>query len=299
MTPTDTNNVEFNKDVSQTGYTTATTVTNNVISLPNSQKGIIEATLKGRTAVNSVINGNFANGTNGWIVKYGTGNTANNELIYTITELISTARIEQSYDIAVAGHKYYVRGEIYPKYGNTLRIQIGNVFATAVTTVANAWNFTSTFIIAADTIRFRFYHDTSSNYAIGDTFKYRNIIAVDLTALYGAGNEPTQAQCDSTFQGYWDGAYSVPTSRVRSIGKNLFNLNNLVPSNSNTVVSSDTITITSTNNYFNNASGFFILIPFLISSKNELYFYSCSNLLTQLTTVTEAYSVSKNIFYSV
>lgn len=50
----------------------------------------------------------------------------------------------------------------------------------------------------------------------------RGLMAVNLTALFGAGNEPDAATCDVLFS-YIDGTRSTPPVRVKTTGKNLFN----------------------------------------------------------------------------
>lgn len=56
-----------------------------------------------------------------------------------------------------------------------------------------------------------------------DTEKEVNILAVNLTQTFGAGNEPTKEECDIIFANYFEGTQSVNGNvRVKSVGKNLF-----------------------------------------------------------------------------
>lgn len=53
-------------------------------------------------------------------------------------------------------------------------------------------------------------------------FYVDNIKIINLTATFGAGNEPTKEQCDVLFANYFEGSDNVlGTGRVRSVGKNL------------------------------------------------------------------------------
>lgn len=155
--------------------------------------GVYQTTIvkDGVNAENLIKNGNFVNTTN-WDAVSGTNGTlaaSNNELIYTIVGLVSSSRIQQSIYTPVVGHKYFVRGDIYPKYANTSYIAFGGPTVT-ITPTANAWNTIKGIVTASNTSQFKLYHPTNSGYGSGDTFKFRNMLVVDLTAIYGAGNEP-------------------------------------------------------------------------------------------------------------
>jgi hypothetical protein len=186
-------------------------------------KGQVPINAKGLSAVNLIKNGNFANGTTNWsALSYGSMSTSSNELIYTLSALNAAARIEQSSDVAIANNKYYLSGEIYPKYANNTYLQIGSKSSETISVIPNKWNRLTDVIVAINSTRFRFYHTTDTNYAVNDTFKYRNIIAIDLTTIFGAGNEPTKEQCDLMFPVWFDSIGGVNDVKIKSVGKNLF-----------------------------------------------------------------------------
>lgn len=157
-------------------------------------------------ATNVIANGNFTN-TSFWDAVSGSNGTlsaANNELIYTVVGLVSSSRIQQpSVHTPVVGHKYYVRGDILPKSANTSYISFGGVDSSIVP-VANAWNKISRVVTPINTTTFRFYHPTNSGYVANDQVKFRRMFVVDLTVLYGAGNEPALAEFENTLLKFTD-----------------------------------------------------------------------------------------------
>ena len=166
------------------------------------------------TLTNMVVNGDFSGGDTGWGSASGSRSVANNEMTYTITSLSGSARIEQVADNTAPGHIYYVRGSILPKFhtANT-SLRIGNN-SSSFTLAPNQWNELSAVITASDNVRLRFYHPTTTaSYNVGDTVKFRNILAIDLTTAFGAGNEPTKEQMDAILSqfpnSYFNGTVSA------------------------------------------------------------------------------------------
>lgn len=159
--------------------------------------GLYQTTIikDGVYAKNKIVNGNFVDISN-WNAVSGSNGTltaVNNELIYTVVGMVSTSRIQQAAFTPVVGHKYYVRGDIFPKYANTSYIQIGDSASLSNNSpTPNVWNKISGIITPiSTTAALKFYHVTNVGYVAGDTFKFRRILVVDLTEVYGAGNEPS------------------------------------------------------------------------------------------------------------
>ena len=155
-------------------------------------------------AKNLVTNGDFSNGIVGWSPSgYGPIAATNNEVTYTVTTPSSASRIEQTTDLAIVGRQYYLRGAIFPKYTTITYLQIGNASSGSVALTPNTWNDISAVVTATANSRFRFYHRTDSGgYAVGDTFKYRRLLAIDLTTTFGAGLEPTKTEMDVLLSRY-------------------------------------------------------------------------------------------------
>ena len=74
-------------------------------------------------------------------------------------------------------------------------------------------------------LRVRLRHEYADNAtANGKILQCEYAFAINLTSIYGAGNEPTEADCAKIFS-YFDGTKSIQLpARVRSVGKNLFDI---------------------------------------------------------------------------
>ncbi|CAG9608058.1 SGNH/GDSL hydrolase family protein [Pseudoneobacillus rhizosphaerae] len=167
-------------------------------------------------AANKVINGDFSNGNTEWYIPSGSNSVANNVLTYTVTSKNSTARIEQLSFVPTVGRKYYVRGDLFPKYATATSFQLGGAVA-GLTVTANQWNKLSAILTPIDTTDFQFIHSTAVSYVAGDSFQYQNIMVVDLTATFGEGNEPNISQFEellSRFTNNWfNGTVSLLTPK--------------------------------------------------------------------------------------
>lgn len=153
-----------------------------------------------KNATNLINNPNFTS-TSFWdavSTANGTLTASNNELLYNVVGLVSSSRIQQNgVYTPVVGHKYYVRGDIFPKVANTSYISFGGVDSSILPT-ANAWNKINRVVTAINTTAFRYYHPTNTGYVAGDVVKFRKMMVVDLTVLYGANNEPSLAEFEQT-----------------------------------------------------------------------------------------------------
>lgn len=150
-----------------------------------------------KTMTNLITNGDFTSNTTGWTATYGTIASVSGRCEYTVTSLNASAYIYQTHT-TIAGNKYYCAGKIYPKYANTTRFKVGSNNGTEFDITANTWNQASVIITATDTnTTMLFGHYTNTNYIVGDKILYDDVIIIDLTTLYGAGNEPTLEEMDA------------------------------------------------------------------------------------------------------
>ena len=169
-------------------------------------------------AKNILANGDFSNGTTGWSGNGGTPSASNNELTITITVLGSgVGTYYKNAMPTTIGAKYYILGKIYPKYSNGIQVGIdgGDTFSKS-TLVPLTWNNVSGICSASETSStFVFYRTVNTQYALGDTFKFKEMTIIDLTATFGAGKEPTQAEMDrlmARFPNSWfDGVKPIQT----------------------------------------------------------------------------------------
>lgn len=142
-------------------------------------------------ATNIVVNGDFSNKTNFWYPVGGSITIANNLCSYKVENLNQANRIEQNIDIAIPGHKYFVKGDIHPLYSKEAYFRIGDsTDFKKVMTKPNEKNVITDIVTATNTSRLRFYHYFGTDYKIGDVVKFGYVLAWDLTSTFGAGNEP-------------------------------------------------------------------------------------------------------------
>lgn len=148
------------------------------------------------TAWNQIVpNGNFAS-TSGW-QKYSGHSfaVANNELTLTVNSTSTRSRIYRE-DLVITGdHKYYVHGELKASQNaQPLYIRLGGVDITKSGYEADTWYLLDGVITAVgdgSTVTLAYGADQSHRLSTGESFSARNVWAVDLTAIYGEGNEPT------------------------------------------------------------------------------------------------------------
>ena len=161
----------------------------------------------GTNDFNLVENGNFSNGLTNWTAVSGSGiaissgtlaTTLNTTLTGTSNFSLATSSI--SYD-CVIGHIYYYRGEIKtPSTAGGTRVYFAQTTASASTTGTGQWETVSNRITVsaeianAENRKIRLMAQKGNP---GDIIYWDNIKLYDLTAIYGAGNEPTKTWCDT------------------------------------------------------------------------------------------------------
>lgn len=162
---------------------------------------------------NLVTNGNFANGTTGWVAELSTGSVING-----VYSCIGDGSAQYPFPFAsqntstsiVIGNKIYVKGLVRVTNAVCLNIYIvidGTTAGTNQTYVfptptLNQWYPISViFTVPADFIgnyRAYFQHEYADNAtADGKVMEVQNFITIDLTTEFGAGNEPTLSWCDA------------------------------------------------------------------------------------------------------
>lgn len=177
---------------------------------------------------NLVTNGNFVDGTTGWAV--GTSATiAVVETILSITATGSYAYGSTNYVTSLAaanGKKIYIRAKCKVTSANCTNIFVnmtgstgGNVLYFSQTTPTQNTVYTVSGITTCDAtmtgnINIEFRHSyADATTANGKVMEVQNVMAFDLTAIFGAGNEPTAAEMDAILAAdgtsYWDGARNV------------------------------------------------------------------------------------------
>ena len=176
---------------------------------------------------NIVTNGNFANGTTGWVGYNATVSVANNTAILTGNGLAARAQINNPLGIFRKGQKLYFKASVRSLDSDATLINVWSDGATTSYSLSNPvkdqwYNLSgistsitngsaSTFVIGVT------YADASS--ALGKKSEIKSVMCIDLTASFGAGNEPTKEQCDILFATWQDKASTQATlPTLRKIG---------------------------------------------------------------------------------
>ena len=192
-----------------------------ITSLPANADGILQALIGGQT-VNVLLGENFASGVGGFTgAGYGTLANVSGKLEYTIINLNLSTRAEKilTYN---AGDKFYIQYKLTPKYANLTRLAIGGTLQTVDAPTANVENMISAIITTINnTEPLRLYHAADTNYIIGDKIIFDDVMVVNLTE--NGLTSLTKEECHTRFNFMTTGTKSTLSTRVKSVGKNLFN----------------------------------------------------------------------------
>ncbi len=183
---------------------------------------------------NLILNGNFSQGTTHWTFPNGSMTALSGEVEVTLTTLGTTSSYLGQGVQKYANHVYYARFEIKSKYANNASILINDAWVGEKVTTPGIYTLISaTHKPGADgavshaTLRYR--HDTNTEYIVGDKIYYRNMMLVDLTNIFGAGNEPTKLEMDELMKvipnGWWDGELTLTQKQFITWQLNLIRKN--------------------------------------------------------------------------
>ena len=166
-----------------------------------------------------VRNGNFES-ISGWEVVRGTPTASNNVLSYRVDALGGGGlqnRIVQNISIP-ANHKVFYNLNINPPKAFSVIMNIGIEFVDKATTVPNTWNLCRGIrTLSSAMTYFRFgCPSTVGNMAVGDVIQFKNVMLVDLTEMFGAGNEPSVEGFRELFPNDY---YEYTTGKYMNIGQ--------------------------------------------------------------------------------
>ena len=157
---------------------------------------------------NLVTNGDFSNNTTGWLFSNaGTPYVADNELSITPTAAPSssttTQHAYQTFNV-VTGNTYYGRAMLYG--ATTVRLQItSSVLANLTQT--NVWQ-TLSGVWTSTVTGARAFGVRDSKASAWTVTKAKRLMFIDLTATFGAGNEPTKDEMDAIIDKFSDKWFS-------------------------------------------------------------------------------------------
>ena len=168
---------------------------------------------------NLVENGDFSDGLNGWFYQNIDAEVVDGKVKATITDTDIAPTTSYFGQIGInlyKDHEYYLRFEMEPTketltnvYVNTnwtefMRLPVNELSVYSGTVLSDSTKVT-------DSSNFRINHRPNMNYVIGDTYTIDNVMMIDLTETFGAGNEPTKEEMDELIKvtGYIDGEYAL------------------------------------------------------------------------------------------
>jgi hypothetical protein len=165
------------------------------------------AVSKGVCLTNLVTNGDFRNGTTGW--------SGIDAIVSGIAEKTATfqyANISQSFSgVSYRNHKIYLTAYVRADIASVIMLTVsdGTYQSASYHTgdnVLRRMNTIQTIGAGCNTVYLR----VQDNRANGWTkFYTKMFLALDLTAIFGAGNEPTQAQIDTIMSNYPNSWFNI------------------------------------------------------------------------------------------
>lgn len=200
--------------------------------------------IKGRTLVwNQLVqNGNFASSTNNWAagVTATSISVSNGVLRVSVISGTNISNMCASQDInTITDHKYLIRYKL-KNHTNTGNYYVGYLSAPtqwigSISLPNQDTETTASFILTANNnrtrIMFGLYRGSSADtsyFEAGDYVDYSNITCIDLTLMFGAGNEPsTVAEFEALYPGpYYDynpgTLISNAATAIETVGWNAF-----------------------------------------------------------------------------
>ncbi|MDF2538002.1 MAG: hypothetical protein K0S76_1023 [Herbinix sp.] len=210
-------------------------------------EGQSDVEVEGFTAVNSVKNGDFSNGTVGWTGVYSTISASDNALKVTGNSTSTTPYVVQVAENRFStktGEKWFIRAS-----QRVLSADVLNIATTLVSNpsafvkmvnypIANQWYDMSGIItIAGD--KLATYVQFSCAYADvatsnGKVMEVKDIMAINLDAL--GMDTLTKEQCDFMYDHHINGLQGVGSGKIVSVGKNLFDWANIVLNESSAAI---------------------------------------------------------------
>ena len=141
-----------------------------------------------------VKNGDFSDGTTNWQGNNGTISAAGGILTWTATNTLTYANLRQASTGFLNGHKYFVSFIIKGAQANKLDFALGNAAGGGVSgsfDYGTDWTTIHAIISPLTATDFSLYIRPNAMAVSGAVAYFKGpIVIIDLTLLYGAGNEP-------------------------------------------------------------------------------------------------------------
>ena len=154
---------------------------------------------------NEIVNGDFSDGTTGWLGNMSREITENGMRVQSSA---TYPNIYQPLSLPPAIY-YFVFNSIDTIVPTTRFLQVGTVADVVALTPAKRGFYTGRFVISEPAERIYINHFNSELVAIDYTIT--NTSLINLTQAFGAGNEPTKEEMDSITDtiGYFNGTHTI------------------------------------------------------------------------------------------
>ena len=155
--------------------------------------------IKGNTVAwnQMVVNGDFSNGTTGWSANsVNTISVSNNILTITATSANVHVYVNQIYELKVVGHVMACFATVKSSVDTTgTTLSFGGNIINYHALTAGVWtDLKEIATVQNDSDSYRLYLDRAVARPIGTTLDVKNMMCIDLTLIYGAGNEPSTVE---------------------------------------------------------------------------------------------------------
>ena len=153
-------------------------------------------------ATNLVVNGDFSNGTTGWVGNRASLSIVNNNLFVTAdgTNAIANVYSTNQNVVDIVGNKYYLfsRARVTNSECLDIRIYGGGLWTTVKTFPSiDVWYNITAVVTATSSSNVSIGNQyPSSAVASGKVLEVDNIGAINLTSIFGAGKEPSATEMD-------------------------------------------------------------------------------------------------------
>ena len=166
---------------------------------------------------NIVKNGNFNGGLTNWVSDFSNSTVLNNTLINTGNGTGTQAFISQYLYGLTSGDVHYIYANVRVTNDLSTLLYLGVSGIANVSQVSNPikdtwYNMSGIYTNGkdVDTLRVRHYY-SSETVQNGKSLEVKQVININLTKLFGKGNEPTKEEMDELLKvtGYIDGKYTL------------------------------------------------------------------------------------------
>ena len=181
----------------------------------NRINGQFNPVLRGHSVLNLVTNGNFANGTTGWSASGATNAVANNTFTNTASGVAVSGFLYGTAFAPAIGDKLYLRSKQKVTNANSILMRLCVYDGTAAIVAQDQVNPTiNTQYLMSGVITttrlsnhyiYMIHQYVNAATANGKVMEVQEVMLINLTTLFGAGNEPSAAWCDANFPTWFDG----------------------------------------------------------------------------------------------